>query len=234
MMAIARIYTPQTTEGSEEGDYRNFLWDYILDNYQGWKDIKVKLLYMTQQAEEEETSLIVDIQDTNAFGDFVTKYIAPIKHVKGIWLFDLINPTFFPIPEGTPRDIQRFMVTITADPQEYANIYKTISEYQPTENVVVTYIAFIFQSYGKDILISIVAKDYDSLEEFSNTFIKSINGVQDVSVMDISKTQKLVSREEWREYLKPFSSCAKARSKKKKDDDKKIIPWEYNEKFVCC
>ena len=42
---------------------------FVLQNYLTWEDMDVKLLYMTQRYHEDDTSPIVDIKYTSAFGD---------------------------------------------------------------------------------------------------------------------------------------------------------------------
>lgn len=234
MMAIARIYiSPKFLE--EKGiQCDTYIWDYVVKNYPSWKDNNVEVLYLTQRCDERDTSLIVDIKDSNAFGDFVIKHIAPLEHIDGIWLFNLIRPRFFLIPEGTPHNYQRHTVTIDADPQEYANIYETISKIQPTEDVIITYIAYTFQAERQDILISVIGRDSDAIEKFVSRHIKTLKGIRGLETTFITRTKRLVSSDEWREYIKSHMGFFPKSKEVKKGLSKDIEPWDYSISTICC
>ena len=233
MMAIARIYVPKKSPETGEVNYVNHVWDHVLQNDSIRKNKDVKLLYMTQRLLEEDTSLIVDINDMNAFADFVTKHIAPLKYVKGIWLFNLICPRFFLLPRCTPLIYKRFTLTIAAKPQEYANIYDKILKIQPSEDAIITYLAYTFQAPGQDMLISVVARDLNAVEKLFNSRVKTIKGVRDVKITCISRTKRLVSHDEWEEYIKSYITYI-PKPVMKVEKAQEIVPWELTDKFVCC
>ncbi|UCH90225.1 MAG: Lrp/AsnC family transcriptional regulator [Thermoplasmata archaeon] len=224
MMAIARFLVPNNNSNGEN----NKLWDYVLENHFKWKNTGVNLLYMSQQKENNEVSLILDFNNSNAFGGFIAEYISPLKYVKSVWLFNLIQPRFFAIPKGTPMDYKRYVLTLTAKPEEYSNIYKKISELQETENLIITYFAYIFQGFEKDIHISVVAKDRASVDDYVNKNIQNMQGVTKIETLFINKTIKLVSNEDWKEFIRINSDHLA------KTDDSDLEPYEYTEKFVCC
>jgi DNA-binding Lrp family transcriptional regulator len=232
MMAIARICVRKKNPKVVDVDYKNYMWDYVNKNHSSWKDTDVTLLYMTQRSNQEDTSLIVDIKDTNAFGEFITKYIAPLQHVNGVWLFNLIQPKFFPIPKGTPQDFQRYTVTITAKPKDYARIYKTISVLEPTKDVIVTYIAHTFQAFGQDILVSLVGRDRDTIEKFVMEQIVPIDGIRETKTTRITRTKRLASYNVWKGYIK---SC-NGQPYKSGHESEEFEIWEdgYTDDFVCC
>lgn len=232
-MAIARIFAPSKLE-KPDLNVDDYIWDHIMENYSRWIDEDVKLLYMAQQSSDSETSLIVDIKNKNAFSEFVNKHISNLDHVEGITLFDLISPQFYPVPNGTPLDFQRYVAIISAEPKEYSNIFRRINEIGPEKDSIITYVAYIFHSVGKDMIVSIVARKVDSVKDFIDRNIKTLNGVNDVDLTLVDRTIKLVSRDEWTEYVKPYTSKKIRKGFEGVDKDQKIIPWEYNEKFVCC
>lgn len=235
-MAIARIYVPKKSPETCEIDYENHVWDYVLQNDSIRKNKDVKLLYMTQRLQEEDISLILDIKDMNAFAIFITKHITPLKYVKGIWLFNLICPRFFQTPIDTPLDFKRYTLTIAAKPQEYANIYDKISNFQPSKDAILTYLAYTFQAIEQDILLSIIARDLSAVEKFSNSYVKPIKGIRNFKITCIFRTKRLVSHDEWEEYIKSYITYI-SKPGKKVEKAQEIVPWELTkltDKFVCC
>ena len=234
MMAIARIYffEKKSQEEQLQCDYK--IWNYIIDNHRDWMKKDVKLLYLTQRCDSGDTSLIVDIKDSHSFADFVIKYISPLEDLKGIWLVNLIRPKFFPIPQDTPKDCQRYTATIRVESREYLNVYDLISKITPKEGAMITYIAFTFQAVGQDILLSILAKDDSVKDKFINHHIKTITGIQDVQSTEVTKTKRLIPLNEWRDYIKSYTDYDFNSENNTTIDPKDIVPWDFSDSIICC
>jgi hypothetical protein len=231
MMAFIEIYGPERHVSEEEENGVNPLWEQIIQNHASWDDIDIEVLYLTYHPKENVHSLLVDFKDIGDYELFKSKYLDGLKPVSGITHGELIKPVFFTIPKGTPMEYKRYAVTITADPIEYENLYSTLSQFKPGENIIISYLTYL-REIGKDILLSVVAKDSDEVEKFISESIKPLKGVQFIKTIYISRTKRLISKEKWHEIVKPYSDS----DKDSEDDDKgsEIEPWEYNEKFVCC
>jgi hypothetical protein len=232
MMAIIRIYV-QENNPEDNLNNNDKIWEYIIENYKTWEYPNVKLLYITQQMNLNETSFIADINNTNNITDFLNTQISSQTYVKNFWVFNLLSPRFFPIPTGTPLEFSRYVATITAEPQKYNDIYRSVSKFEPMDDATITYLAYMYQPTGKDIITSIVAKNREAIEKFADRFITSIDGVKEIDINEVDRTKKLIPQPDWKEYIKPYTADLPGDSIKMKTD-LKIEPWEYNEKFVCC
>jgi hypothetical protein len=162
---------------------------------------------MTHMHLQDDTSLIVDAANSHALADFLTKHIAPLDHVRGIWVLNLARMRFFKLPEERPQDFSRFTVTIDAVPKHVNRIYESISAFQPGRCVIVNYIAQTFQSFSASIMASVLARSRNHMETFVQQYIRPLKGVESLETTYISRTIRLVSPEERQESLGPYISA---------------------------
>ena len=160
---------------------------------------------MTRRHPQDDTSLIVDASDSDALTDFVLKHIATAKDARGVWIMIMAKMRFFQLPADRPRDLSRFTVTIDAHPAKLETIYNEISSLEPCRDVMVNYIAHTFQSFKGSIMISVLARGMERMETFVDDCIRPIDGVLGVEITHISKSVRLVSPEEWRESIGPYT-----------------------------
>ena len=233
MMAIARIRLSYERSGKNIKDIENEIWDFMLENCPTWKETDVKLLYMTQRSHDNEIGLILDIKNTDALGDFITKHISSLENIKGVRIFNLIRPRFFPLSKDIKMNYKRFAIAIKSDPKEYAGIYHSIMDLEPEKNAIVTYIAYTFEAISQDIMVSVIARDFNAVNNYVKNRIETIKGVRDTSIEQITKTKRLISHEKWEKYIEPYKApiCHAVRDFEKTLD---FLPWEFTDKFVGC
>lgn len=208
MFTLVRINMPSTIR-DEDGHIvahvsPDHVWDHVMENHKNWRTKDVKLLYMTRRHLQNDTSLIIDSSDPDALADFLTKHIAPIKHVRGIRVLNMAKMRFFKVPLARPHDFNRFTVTIDAMPQRIEKIFETVSALEPGRDVMINYIAQTFESFTSSIMVSVLARSMEHMESFVEDFIKPIDGVMDCEIIGISKTTRLVTPEEWQESVGPY------------------------------
>jgi hypothetical protein len=173
------------------------LWAYIMDNHKKWRRSGIYVLYITHRSMQEDISLFIDAKDQDKLASFLIKKIGPREEVKGFWVFNLLMSKFFQIPSGVPHNLSRFTVTITAEPQHHEEIYETLSNYLPTKQVILAYMAFTFHGFRSDIILSILSDGQTRVNEFVDRYVKTLDGVLKTQIVRISKTQRLISAKEW-------------------------------------
>jgi hypothetical protein len=65
---------------------------------------------------------------------------------------------------------------------------------------MISYIAYTFHKFKSDIIVSIVCEGLSTLNEIVNKYIKTIEGINNIEITRITKTQRLASIEEWRSF----------------------------------
>jgi len=160
----------------------------------------VRLLYLTKRSKHNSISLFMHVDNIDVMGDFISTKISKIQDVDGVWVFNMINPKFFPIPKGTTPNLTRYTLTIRAYPKHLQDIYETLCNYKPRVDFVVTYVANTFHLFGDSVMMSFLAKDDEAVKEFVDNEVKTLSGVLQTNTFIIEKTHRLIPREEWQNY----------------------------------
>ncbi|UCE37313.1 MAG: hypothetical protein JSW00_17855 [Thermoplasmata archaeon] len=202
MLLIARIKCGKTQGYVEAKD--DEVWQYICSNYRDWmNDKNITLLYLSKRFILGENSLIADVTDADYFLAFLKKHLFPLECVNSVHIFNLMKPTFFPVPQGMCLDLKRFTVTINARPANYKDIYDAICKIKPTNNFVVHYVAYIFSDHGSDIVTSVLANGLSSAKKGVQEHIDILDGVYETDIVWITKTKELLSTMETKKLKEP-------------------------------
>jgi DNA-binding Lrp family transcriptional regulator len=200
VFALVRMQVPLVVQDRKTGISRQVtsdVWDYVLKNHRKWRTKHVKPLFLTHRDMQEDTSLIVKAQDPDSLADFIEQHIARIPNLRGVWILNMAKIRIFRLPKDRPHDLRRFTVTIDALPRCVDGIYERISRLKPSDEIIVTYIAQTFQSFRACIIVSVLARSRNHIDAFVKGYISPLDGVEDAETTYISKTQRLVSPEEW-------------------------------------
>jgi len=200
VFALVRMQVPLVVQDRKTGISRQVtsdVWDYVMKNHRKWRTKHVKPLFLTHRDMQEDTSLIVKAQDPDSLADFIEQHIARIPNLRGVWILNMAKIRIFRLPKDRPHDLRRFTVTIDALPRCVDGIYERISRLKPSDEIIVTYIAQTFQSFRACIIVSVLARSRNHIDAFVKGYISPLDGVEDAETTYISKTQRLVSPEEW-------------------------------------
>ncbi len=212
MFTLVRIHVPSTVRDSTGRHVThpdpNHIWDFITKNHEKMRNEDVRLIYMTRRHLQDDTSLIVEVKDPDSLADFLTKHVAHLKYVRGIRVINMAKMRFFRVPLDQPRDFFRFTVTIDATPESVEKVYGTIAGLRPGRDIVVNYIAQTFQSYDASVMVSVLARSRDHMEVFVEDCVRTVPGVVDAEITQISKTMRLIPPGEWEEFLVTHSLAA--------------------------
>ncbi len=183
---------------------KDSVYEHIVMNHERLKTPVVTPLFVTKRYSRGETSLFVEADDPNVLSDLILEELADIEGVHDIHVVPLIKPQFFPIPPGTP-ELNRFAVTLSCRPPHCKDIYETITKMKPTQDHVLTYVAYTFIEKGPDISMSILAKDMRSLEGFMEGRISNLKGVVNTSLKEVTKTKQLATLVDLKKVLSPLT-----------------------------
>ena len=176
----------------------DIVWNHVLKNHKKWATEDATILYLTHRSLKEDISLIMEGKDSTAIADFLLKHIAPLKQVRDMRIINLMKPRFLAIPKGTPSGMRRYTIRIVAEPQHHAKIYDAISNLEPTEGNVITYLAYTLDGFGGDLIVSVLSRGGATIRKFVEKHIAPLKGIRETAITLISKTKRLVSLDEWK------------------------------------
>lgn len=206
MMQIARLRVAEKSEKVDEvGEIsqKEIIWNYIVDNYKSWKNEDVKPLYLTQRDLYSDISLVVSSKSADAFAQFILDNLTDLNSIDDIWMFNLMKPRFFAIPENLSRNIKRYTIDLNIVPKEAINVYHRLSKIKPTPHLIITYITYTYHKRS-NVLISVLAGNRDSVDEFTCNYIEGIKGVVRSEIIPIIRSKNLATPKEWQEQCSHY------------------------------
>jgi hypothetical protein len=172
------------------------VWDYILKNYEQWKNENVKPLYLTNRGIYNDLSMVASVKSADSYADFILEHMSSIDCISDYWLFNLMEPRLFSIPKNLSQNYKRFTLTLKVVPREAPYIYEMLSKIKPTSEIIITYIAYTYHRHG-DILISLLAGERIVVQEFTSKYIDGIKGVIRTEIVPLQKSKNLATSQEW-------------------------------------
>jgi len=195
VMFIARF---KVKRGGEQ------VWEHIINNYKDWKSADIVPLYVTKRLSKGQTSFIVEARDSSTFADFLLERFSHLEAIEDYYVVNLMRPIFFPLPHEV-AGLKRFTVELSCEKPTCKSVYECLSKIKPTEEGIITYMAFTFLERGHDLILSVLSKDMETLETFLHQNVTSIEGVKNISVNEITKTLKLATMFEWKKTVHPLT-----------------------------
>lgn len=179
-------------------------WRRVVRSHKKWDGNGARAVYLTHRSLQEDISLVLDAKNLDAVGNYISKHVAPMKEVEGIGVIPLVNTRFFIPVKGTPRDMKRFTVSVTADPNRLDEVYEFLSNFKPNKGFSPAYLAYVFRGFGRDIWYSVFCRGETTVKKFADTYLNPHAGILSTKITYMSQSKRLVPREEWKKVLKPM------------------------------
>ncbi len=227
MFALVRMHVPILVHDKKSRvsmHVTDEVWDYVVKNHAKWRSRHVKPLFLTHRDMQEDTSLIVKTDNPDSLADFISAHISNIPNLRGIWVLNMAKIKIFRLPKERPRDLRRFTATIDALPRSMDSLYNHLSGFRPNDEIIITYIAQTYSSFHSSLMVSVLARSRNHIDAFVKEYIAPLDGVEDFEITHISKTQRLVSPEEWLKEVHPhLVASGRGRVKKLEADDDSLF-----------
>jgi len=176
--------------GTIETEKRNLYWE------------DVKPLYLIKQEGKDYLSIVLDIKNLESIEKVFLKNLATMTSVKDTKTIPIMNPVYFPLPEGHAENLKRYQVYLRVSPEKYNDVYTSILKMDYPEDIIVTYFAYSFGD--DDIILSMLAKDRETALEFANNSFGSIEGVMALDTSHVIKSAYLLPPDKSQEHKARF------------------------------
>jgi hypothetical protein len=179
------------------------LWKGIIENKNRLQNAfgnKGRLLYLSRRRNYNEANLSVHVADPNILGEFIAHNLAKLQEVTSLWVVNMLQPSFFPLPKDT-RHMKRYIITLKIFPGRLDEVYAKISNPDFPEWIKLIYVSYTFHLFNDCIQVSLLSEKEDvELRKYINDTIDKIPGVLKSTVFEIEKTHPFISYKEWQEY----------------------------------
>ncbi len=179
------------------------VWQYLEGRFSKEKHNDVVPLFMSEQDYQNFVSVICDVRVVDALADFLANDIAPCRDIVSTRTVTLVKPVFHPVPKTISSEMCRFLVQLKVNASFVSPVYSKILE---TELPKGLYYAYTSLSLGEDdILMSLLAKDWELIKKFVSGRIDGTPGISSTKIMITHRTKKLVNDAEWLDCQKKYS-----------------------------
>ncbi|MGQ9581909.1 MAG: hypothetical protein ACUVV6_00145 [Thermoplasmatota archaeon] len=192
---IVRLFPRRTLEE---------LWTEIERNVAKLETKDVVPLYASQQEAKGWVAIIFETTNLEALGNTIASRLPKVVSITKTRTIPMVEPTYFLMPKKHPRNLQRYLVSIRAEPTKFHTIYSQLISYYYPPGMFLTYITYTLGD--DDILLSILTDCYDRVEEVTKKMFTQIEGVKSYDVSSQVKTKRLTSKRRWEEHLGHFLS----------------------------
>ncbi|MDO9536798.1 MAG: hypothetical protein Q7J68_00580, partial [Thermoplasmata archaeon] len=117
MLVLIRLYPKGSLSDMckmVESEKRNLYWDDVTP------------LYAIRQEGKEYLSIVLDVKNLDAIEKMFVKSLNAMATVRETRTIPIMSPIYFPLPEGHPKDLQRYLMYLRVEPGKYDSVYNKI------------------------------------------------------------------------------------------------------------
>lgn len=183
MLLVARI---------REDESEDKVWATLEGSLQTLVSKGITPIYLSKRAHHMDTSLIVSAPDIDILFGSLLEILSEARSADGLWIFPLVRPMFFDVPENIGKDASRYLITISTRPADAVKVYDTISAFRQTSDFAMTYLAFTCQRFCDTLTLSVFAKSIDHVNRFVDQELGAVPGVSHSTVTPMTKSKRLI------------------------------------------
>ena len=166
-----------------------------------WKDIRP--LYAIRQEGKKFLSIVLDVKNVDAIQKVFLKNLGTMTSVRKSITIPIMNPVYFPLPEGHEKDLNRFMLFLRVEPGKYDDVYtKLLSDMKYPDGVFGTYLSYSFGD--DDIILSILTKDREKALKFAEETINKMDGVMAHDISKVLERIPLLPQDKLKTHIERF------------------------------
>ncbi|WP_455391740.1 hypothetical protein [[Eubacterium] cellulosolvens] len=178
-----------------KGD-QNKVWDYVLNNFDpSWSDMVVPV-QMSQHIGDNIVGILFNVDNLDHMVNFLTYKIGECDEIIDTKTLIFMKPVFLPLPKDRTIRLRRFTIPLQVHPKYYDDVYDALIEYKYPKDIFPIYITYTLGE--SDILISMVGKDLETVNDFVSHTISPMEGVNSYLVTEFGRSKRLITKEKWR------------------------------------
>jgi len=172
------------------------VWDYVINNFDESVSETVTPIQITEHIGDNILGILFNVNKLDDMVNFLTQRIGACDDIMdtNTWIF--MKPVFLPLPKDRTERLRRFTIALSVHPRSYHDVYDTLINYNYPKDIFPIYITYVLGDC--DILISMVAKDIESLHNFVSHKLSEIKGVDSYKITEFGRSQRLIPQDKWR------------------------------------
>ncbi len=187
MLMVLRIYP----KGEQDK-----VWDYVINNFDESVSDTVTPIQMTAHIGDNVLGILFNVEKVDDMVKFLTQRIGECIDILDTKTWIFMKTVFLPLPKDRTIRFRRFSIRLQVHPKYYHEVYDELIDFQYPNDIYPIYITYVLGDC--DILVSIVAKDLERLNEFASRNISPLKGVDSYDIIEFGRSQRLISQDKWR------------------------------------
>lgn len=187
MLMVLRIYP----KGEQDK-----VWDYVINNFDKSVSETVTPIQMTAHVGDNVLGILFNVEKVDDMVKFLTQRIGECKDILDTKTWIFMKTVFLPLPKDRTIRLKRYSIRLQVRPKYYHEVYDELIDFQYPNDIYPIYITYVLGDC--DILVSIVAKDLESLNEFASRNISPLEGVDSYEIIEFGRSQRLIPQDQWR------------------------------------
>ncbi len=180
-----------------------------------WEDVEP--LYAIRQEGKRYLSILLKVKRLDSVQQVFLKNLETMAAVRDTRTIPIMSPVYFPPPKEHAKDLQRFLVFLRVNPENYRDVYSKLIELKWTKSTFMTYLSYSFGD--DDIILSVLSKDRETARGFVERKISKIPGVvgydtsRIVNSLSLLPQNKLEAHKDRFRYSKPAGTKGRMANK---------------------
>jgi hypothetical protein len=187
MLMVLKLYP--------KGD-QDKVWDNVLKNLTTAVSESVMPIQMSEHIGDSVVGVLFNIENLDDMVQFLTYQIGECKDIIDTKTLMFMKPVFLPLPKDRTVRMRRFTIPLQVQPKYYDDVYNELIDFKYPEGIFPIYITYTLGEC--DILLSMVAKDLETIHSFVSHKISPMAGVDSYVITEFGRSKRLVSKEQWR------------------------------------
>jgi DNA-binding Lrp family transcriptional regulator len=187
MLMVLKIYP--------KGDQTK-VWDYVLKNFDKSEMKDVTPIQMTEHIGDNVVGVLFNVENLDEIVNFLTYRIGVCEEIVDTQSLIFMKPVFLPLPKDRTTRLRRFTIPLQVQPKYYDQVYNKLIDFKYPQDIFPIYITYTLGD--SDILISMVAKDIETVHNFISHTISPLEGVDSYKITEFGNSIRLCPKEQWR------------------------------------
>ena len=172
------------------------VWDYVMNNLDQAVSKSVSPIQMTEHVGDNVIGILFNVENLDDMVKFLTYQIGECEEIIDTKTLIFMKPVFLPLPKDRSTRLRRFTIPLQVHPKYYDDVYLELIDYKYPADIFPIYITYTLGDC--DILISMVAKDIETIHSFISHNISPLSGVDSYIITEFGRSKRLIPKEQWR------------------------------------
>jgi DNA-binding Lrp family transcriptional regulator len=153
-------------------------------------------IQMTEHIGDNVIGILFNVENLDDMVNFLTYRIGECEEIVDTKTMMFMKPVFLPLPKDRTKRLRRFTIPLQVQPKYFDRVYNELIDYKYPNDIFPIYITYTLGEC--DILISMVAKDIETIHSFISSKISPMDGVDSYLITEFGRSKRLIPQEQWR------------------------------------